>query len=757
MRPAIPVLPVDQAPPRVVLEDDTMLAQWGMARRGIHRLCRRSRTFNTVVAAVEMRLGREELLSLPQYMSLCPTGQCNALCDFCSVTRNRTGIIKKQLPFDALLRFTRPVARVIRMYGLEGNGEPTLYERFDELADALLRNGSTAYLITNGDRLTPASIDALVARGLDAVNFSLNAATAPTHRRVMKLKDFDRVLRNIRYFVQARGSRRKPVISISMVVTHDSVHEVADFIRLGEQDLGVDRVLVRPLSEIATELGAIEDVRPLVPFESEIADMLEAVRDYMRFAPRRAEIDIQPANFKAVRPDPPGEIVLPPGLEQRLLAPRPSWWRVVGAAAQVDWSWNALRVRSSEGGRLLESAPIPVVPGGKLLFRCRAAAVAGDLTIAIGIPGGQALAAAHARSDELVELWVETGTNQALAVWIDANGPVDARLEFDRLRTPAAVRSDRFVLPHQGRWEIANADVRIEWNQSRVRVHGPVIAGPYLLKSYSAWCTPGSRVSITPEIDVSIGSLGVGVLSADQERWLTTYTFPAGTHGAASIDFDSGANDRVHVVLYGAATGALDATVDWGGTLEPLPARRSDSADVKPRTEPRSIVGDLALHAPTPASHETAPPPRPATFAERLSRALRGEVRYYCQKPWTDLHNFTVDGRMDVCCIATGASQERFALGNLTTQPFQAVWNGPRAREFRRTVNSGSPLPPCRRCPMAFAYQGPLFNPAGAERRVRRALAVTIGKLPFGAPLYRAASRAIPPIVSFVFFRGFKR
>ena len=89
--------------------EDAALPHWGPLRRAIHARCKRSRRFNTIVSALEMRLGREELLSLPGYMAICPTGQCNALCEFCSVTVNRTGIIKRQLPFDRLRRFIGPV------------------------------------------------------------------------------------------------------------------------------------------------------------------------------------------------------------------------------------------------------------------------------------------------------------------------------------------------------------------------------------------------------------------------------------------------------------------------------------------------------------------------------------------------------------------------------------------------------------------------------------------------------------------------
>jgi radical SAM protein with 4Fe4S-binding SPASM domain len=140
----------------------------------------------------------------------------------------------------------------------------------------------------------------------------------------------------------------------------------------------------------------------------------------------------------------------------------------------------------------------------------------------------------------------------------------------------------------------------------------------------------------------------------------------------------------------------------------------------------------------------------------RLRKALHGDVKYYCQKPWTDLHNFTVDGRMDVCCIATGESQTRYALGNLLTQSFQEVWNGPAAREFRRTVNSGNPLPPCRRCPMAFAYQGPMFNPTGAQRRAGEYIAI-LRHLPFGRRIVRVLTGVSDGFISHVLFRGFKR
>ena len=100
----------------------------------------------------------------------------------------------------------------------------------------------------------------------------------------------------------------------------------------------------------------------------------------------------------------------------------------------------------------------------------------------------------------------------------------------------------------------------------------------------------------------------------------------------------------------------------------------------------------------------------PMAWRAFVKSILFGKRQYYCIKPWMDLNNFTVDGRMDVCCIATGPSQERYALGNLLNQKFQEVWNGERMREFRRTVNQPSKLPPCQRCPLSLKKpQGPFF------------------------------------------------
>ncbi len=971
-------------------DDARYLPHWNPIQRLIHRRCRASRAFNNIVAAIEMRLGREELLSLPQYMGLCPTGQCNALCDFCSVTINRTGIIKKQLPYDRLENFLAPVTNTIQMYGIEGNGEPTLYTRFPELVERLTRGGARAYLITNGSRLQVGDVPLLLT--LASVSFSLNAATAETHRLIMKLKNFEEIGEIIRALARDRGRPdaaldKVPSIYVSFVVTNDNVHEVQDFLRFADQDLGVDVVLVRPLAELGNDLGTVEDVRHIVPYESDVRDMTEAVREYMHDVPGNAEIRIAPETFRSVRPDPVGHVVMPRGFEGRLLAPRRDDWEALHPGVVAVWHLNsACLVFPAVDGELLRSQPVPVEPERELQFKAQIA-VSGE-PVRLLIEDGEHMIVAEAVLADTggrtipLELKIQTRRASALSFVLAGHGRA-ARLDidFERLRTPAPYVSREFCIPPSRRWEVCVPGADVEWSDDVLRLRSATGGGPYLLKSYSVPCARDSTIELPVEVDVREGMIDIGVL--DQAgAYLQTFQFASG-HAASRVFFNTGGNDGVQLVLSAPPNQPLDAAIRWlkprlivegdeelpirlpnapewaacvpdlqidrradgvslswqgegspyllksnkvrcrpgratnahvlvrveagrlclgvldgtgarwlrtetvregthqvqldfdadgsdgvffvlsavegvpvtasidlsnngllrgvpdakSGDRESLPvlalaeaAVRSASdapvrtIDRRPPTAPVSLAvpprreeaspqlrngpaeGDAAIKTPpgfplapevpfSPGGPDGAPERMPAAAAQTFMNDLvdasplravepsRGSAardrgpqparkgserafpavkrpatrtRYYCQKPWTDLHNFTVDGRMDVCCIATGASQERYQVGNLTRQTFQEIWNGPVMREFRRTVNSDNKLPPCARCPMSYAYQGFWFDPSNTRDEVSVLVTAILKKLRM-LWLAGPAAKLCDLLLDHVVFRGFNR
>jgi radical SAM protein with 4Fe4S-binding SPASM domain len=877
------------------------LPHWTKWQRRVHRVCSSSRWVNAAVATWEMHQGKEELLSLPQYMAICPTGQCNASCDFCSVTTNRTGIIKKQLPFEALDRFLSPVFGSSRLIGLEGNGEPTLYDRFDELIFLTTSRGASLYLISNGEKLTADQIALLLASPTDAINFSLNAATAETHRRVMKLKGWENVVQNISRLVRWRGDSGGPLVSVSMVVTRGNAHEVQQFLHFAEWQLKVDRILIRPLSEIANDSGVMEDLRDLVPYETQINDLLDAVEEYLEFVPRRSEIILDPNAFNAYRQEPRGVIFSVPGYENFLLAPRRSEWSASTDQVKVIWGLNRLEVTGGETSdkKRVWTRPIPVLSAREMTFRCRVNIAVGNFTVSILDVRGLTLAGSSVEQNNSSEtLTINFVTPDHGGVVIELLGEreeMQAIVDFGHLYSSSALQTKEIKLPHSSRWQIDMPSTKATWDGNQLSLHAKELPGLYLYRSYTVPTLNDEAIKIQFKVEILEGELGIGILSDDGKVWLKSARFNENAP-VAELIFNTGIFTGFKVVLYSLSNAVLKAKIDWGENIDSQPIHKIRKINLSQLLLPvasRWIVdtigtdiqwtgnkvqinwdgpkGSYLLRSPRFPCHtlrnakstvqlnvlvesgelgigflggeneiftsltnlsrgqhlltieidthgqknlmaclysnsneplsaiidwgdclilaaegenigwegglfdpkenssiksivtKTQSPERKNTFQKEIQvkdkaaqikapnltnrilniynkkgftgvlektflfmekyshffNRLRGiffnrlvKFRFknknlYCQKPWTDLNNFSVDGRMDVCCITTGPSQEHYALGNIFEQEFQQIWNGSKMKEFRRTVNSKDKLPPCSRCPMANNYHPP--------------------------------------------------
>ncbi len=700
---------------------DTSLPNWGIGKRRLHALCKQSKFWNTLVNALEVRFNLEEVVSLPQYMGLCPTGQCNAMCDFCSVTKNRSGIIKKQLPFSQVVEFIHPISRTVRMYGLEGNGEPTLYDHFNGLFSELTKGGAYVYLITNGEKLEHEQIHFMIDNKLDAVNFSLNAATSETHMEVMKLKQFPKVVSNIKELVNFKKGDDRPIVAVSFVVTAQNVHEVREFLDFAENELCVDRIYIRPLSEIANELGAVEDIRTIVPYEGDVQDMIEEVQEYLADMPRRCQVVFDPETFRAWHPDPIDRVILPKGFEDRLLPPRRGQWEALVSSVTVSWKGPRVSLYCPSMASEVdcwESTYVSVEMERELRFKCRTRIMEGELHLVLYDQLNRQIEKISMTSSGVQE-WVETnvrissGDCSALKfVWSYKGAGGLVEIDFEKVRRPIRNLGKDFKLPSNDRWEICSAEAKVNWQESLLTLKSNGPSGPYILKSYSVPCQPDKEIMMSVAIEVFNGGLGLGFLSEDSQSWVKTFTFEQGCH-QARLTIQPGLNRHLQVVLFSSQENELLATIDWGELLKTKENPHLFQHGEMSRREPlQQIIWRLWNRAKDKIQQRWNPLVLlPIGWRMAVTSFLFGKRQYYCLKPWMDLNNFTVDGRMDVCCIATGASQERYSLGNILNQSFQEVWNGARMREFRRTVNTPLKLPPCQRCPLALKPQGPFFFP----------------------------------------------
>ena len=184
------------------------------------------------------------------------TSACNAVCGFCprEVMPDR----KRYLDLEVVERLAdelrgEPKRRQVVLCGI---GESTLHPQLDRIVSTLAEAGAFVAMTTNGELLTPPRFEELAALGLASFNFSLNAATAETHRRVMKLKRFDRIVANLEEILELRR-RAWPEVRVhaSFVVCTANQHEVAAFVEYW-RPRGPSQIWLHPVNNRAGLLGA---------------------------------------------------------------------------------------------------------------------------------------------------------------------------------------------------------------------------------------------------------------------------------------------------------------------------------------------------------------------------------------------------------------------------------------------------------------------------------------------------------------------
>jgi MoaA/NifB/PqqE/SkfB family radical SAM enzyme/glycosyltransferase involved in cell wall biosynthesis len=209
------------------------------------------------------------------------TSSCNAACSFCP--REVISDKKQFLALDHVNRLAddlrgRPGTQVV----LCGIGESTLHPQLESIVRTLRGAGAVVAMTTNGATMTLDLFRRLVEAGLQCFNFSINAATAATHWKVMRLRDFDTVVANVDRLLAVRdGMPSVARIHVSFVVCTENEPEVDDFIARWI-DRPVDQIWLHPANNRAG--FARSDLKPvsLAPIEARYAGRSKVVVDVFR-------------------------------------------------------------------------------------------------------------------------------------------------------------------------------------------------------------------------------------------------------------------------------------------------------------------------------------------------------------------------------------------------------------------------------------------------------------------------------------------
>lgn len=201
---------------------------------------------------------REDLIAI----DLEVTSACNAVCGFCprEVIPDRNRYISMEV-IEHLADELKRTPMMRKTVVLCGIGESTLHPELNRIVRTLSNVGVRVEITTNGERMNAQRFEELIAQGLSGFNFSLNAATSETHRKVMRLRRFDRIVDNLQEILEVRH-RIYPhiLLNVSFVVCNLNYHEVTDFVEFWRTK-GVSQIWLHPINNraglLTEEVGSV--------------------------------------------------------------------------------------------------------------------------------------------------------------------------------------------------------------------------------------------------------------------------------------------------------------------------------------------------------------------------------------------------------------------------------------------------------------------------------------------------------------------
>ena len=200
-----------------------------------------------------------EAPELPQHLQVEVSGACNLRCRMCLVRyAPAIGRAEGALAYEDFLALVESVP-TLRRLTLQGLGEPLLSPHLLDMIRHATARGIHVGFNTNGVLLSRAVARQLVAAGTGHVHVSLDGATAATYEDVRhgvgeapRPGQFERVVRNLRGLVAARGEARAPRLVVVFVAMRRNLDELETLVDLAA-DVGVDEVWVQNLSHVFSD------------------------------------------------------------------------------------------------------------------------------------------------------------------------------------------------------------------------------------------------------------------------------------------------------------------------------------------------------------------------------------------------------------------------------------------------------------------------------------------------------------------------
>ncbi|MBW1743294.1 MAG: radical SAM protein [Deltaproteobacteria bacterium] len=146
------------------------------------------------------------------------TNRCNARCQICPRSELERPLGDMSNKTFELLAERISHSRTKHVV-FSGFGEPLLHPMLPEYVRRLRREVKGRIQVnTNAMALTQDLSSKLVETGLDVLNISYNGPDREAYEQIMRGMQFERLKRNLEQFLEVRGGRKKPVLSLQSLL-----------------------------------------------------------------------------------------------------------------------------------------------------------------------------------------------------------------------------------------------------------------------------------------------------------------------------------------------------------------------------------------------------------------------------------------------------------------------------------------------------------------------------------------------------------
>ena len=210
---------------------------------------------NRIKLVRDYLLRRPRLTAFPFEIQIGITNRCNLDCVFCPqrFSKKKKGIMDLELLDDILSQ----VAPYVDTVDLSFDGEPFLHPDWAKCVEACHRYRINPMLETNALLMDRELSRQVLAAGVSSITFSIDAATPETYLKLKPSGDYERVVANVRNFLDLAGrmeKKERPYIQIQFVRTEENAGEAARFLQQW-RGKGADVVHIKPMLNFAGSVG----------------------------------------------------------------------------------------------------------------------------------------------------------------------------------------------------------------------------------------------------------------------------------------------------------------------------------------------------------------------------------------------------------------------------------------------------------------------------------------------------------------------